>query len=519
MSGRKPEQAKEPPLAANADGADDDPALSRAAEKGDLACVQALLAARASTEAASNDGWRPLMYAAENGHCAVVDALLAARANVDAESNFGWTALRRAVEASHSSVVQALVVARASVDGVDQSGAPLQRALEKGDADSVQALLNARASVNVLDKKGSTFLHWAAWSGEHQFVQALIAAGAHTSVADKDGRTPLFLSASNGQLACVQALIAARSVVDTMDHKGSSPLFVSAACGHTTIVQALLAAKADANKPVVDGTTALQVAIERTHAETALALIEGGAITDTLTCLDLSGLGLNTLPSALSCATNLQQLNLVGNPLRTIPESVVQEGVSSVLAYLAEIHRSGRVPWRKAKVSPNCNRFLAILSRSAHFPCVASRYFGWRNRHKSNFFCSLLRVPLQLTRHQIVKVMVLGREGVGKTHLLRRMRGEKYEQNLSTNGISVEEVELSDMELTWFDLGGQEVFYATHQFFLTAQCVYLVLFRLDDAQYLERVQYWLLTISQFVRDPKVTLRRFFLPCQKIDNCP
>ncbi len=45
--------------------------------------------------------------------------------------------------------------------------------------------------------------------------------------------------------------------------------------------------------------------------------------------------------------------------------------------------------------------------------------------------------------------------------------------------------------MTWFDFAGQEVFYPTHQFFLTAQCVYLLVFRLTDADCLERVQHWL----------------------------
>jgi hypothetical protein len=58
------------------------------------------------------------------------------------------------------------------------------------------------------------------------------------------------------------------------------------------------------------------------------------------------------------------------------------------------------------------------------------------------------------------------------------------------------------MELTWLDFGGQEVFYPTHQFFLTPQCVYLVVFRLDDARYIERVQRWLHLIAHFARDPK-----------------
>jgi GTPase SAR1 family protein len=67
-------------------------------------------------------------------------------------------------------------------------------------------------------------------------------------------------------------------------------------------------------------------------------------------------------------------------------------------------------------------------------------------------------------------VMVLGKEGVGKTHMMRRLKKVPYNRNESTNGLDINEFVLAGRELTWFDFGGQEVFYPTHQFFLTSQC-------------------------------------------------
>jgi GTPase SAR1 family protein len=40
----------------------------------------------------------------------------------------------------------------------------------------------------------------------------------------------------------------------------------------------------------------------------------------------------------------------------------------------------------------------------------------------------------------------------------------------------------------WFDFGGQEVFYPTHQFFLTPQCVYLIVFDVSDKDYISRLE-------------------------------
>ncbi len=58
---------------ANAKGND----LLKAAEKGDLPRVNALLAKGADVNAKNNDGWTALMYASYKGNLEVVQALLA----------------------------------------------------------------------------------------------------------------------------------------------------------------------------------------------------------------------------------------------------------------------------------------------------------------------------------------------------------------------------------------------------------------------------------------------------------
>lgn len=42
-----------------------------------------------------------------------------------------------------------------------------------------------------------------------------------------------------------------------------------------------------------------------------------------------------------------------------------------------------------------------------------------------------------------------------------------------------------------YDFGGQEVFYPTHQFFLTARSIYLVIFKATDGdQAIGSIKYW-----------------------------
>jgi TPR repeat protein len=100
------------------------------------------------------------------------------------------------------------------------------------------------------------------------------------------------------------------------------------------------------------------------------------------------------------------------------------------------------------------------------------------------------------------KIVVLGREGVGKTHLLARIRGLSQYQDVSTDGIEIHKFLTKDgFEICWFDFGGQAIFYPTHQFFLSSQCVYMLCFSFADEQSIESCTYWLKSIHFLARHP------------------
>jgi ankyrin repeat protein len=83
--------------------------LISAAERGDAAAVQALLAKGAEVNAKGYDGWTALMLASENGHLDVVQALLAKGPDLNAKGYDGRTALMLTSESGHLDVAQALL--------------------------------------------------------------------------------------------------------------------------------------------------------------------------------------------------------------------------------------------------------------------------------------------------------------------------------------------------------------------------------------------------------------------------
>ncbi len=98
-----------------------------------------------------------------------------------------------------------------------------------------------------------------------------------------------------------------------------------------------------------------------------------------------------------------------------------------------------------------------------------------------------------------VKVIFLGEGAAGKTSLVKRIRNEDFDAKESqTHGIRIRKtpVQVGDESINahiW-DFGGQEVMHATHQFFLSRRCVYvLVLNSRTD----EKAEYWLKHANSF----------------------
>ncbi len=105
------------------------------------------------------------------------------------------------------------------------------------------------------------------------------------------------------------------------------------------------------------------------------------------------------------------------------------------------------------------------------------------------------------------KLLIVGEGGAGKTSLLRRLyQTDKPlpEEAETTKGIDIHRHEFKtregrDFRLNVWDFGGQEIYHATHQFFLTKRSLYVLL---DDTRkdyknvQDEGFKYWLEVVDQ-----------------------
>ncbi|MCK8064613.1 COR domain-containing protein [Vibrio sp. 1CM7H] len=78
-----------------------------------------------------------------------------------------------------------------------------------------------------------------------------------------------------------------------------------------------------------------------------------------------------------------------------------------------------------------------------------------------------------------VKVMLLGNGRIGKTQLARRLRGEVYDDTItSTHGIEVFNFQAEhdgNVDIQCWDFGGQDVYLGTHSLFIDNRALYLLL--------------------------------------------
>ena len=99
-------------------------------------------------------------------------------------------------------------------------------------------------------------------------------------------------------------------------------------------------------------------------------------------------------------------------------------------------------------------------------------------------------------------MLLIGQGSVGKTSLVKRLVEGCFDPHENkTEGIDIRrwavDVDGKDIRLNVWDFGGQEIMYATHQFFLTRRSLYLLVLdtRLDEQE--NRLEYWLKIIQSF----------------------
>jgi len=196
------------------------------------------------------------------------------------------------------------------------------------------------------------------------------------------------------------------------------------------------------------------------------------------------------VPESLGNLTSLIELNLSGNELTAVPESL---GNLTALVTLDLRHNPLRSP---------------LLEIAQDGTTAVKAY--------------LTLVSENVTERWTSKLLLVGEGAVGKTSLIKALMGQRYNPHESTtHGIRIKEIEFDypnrpdiKMRLSSWDFGGQEIYHATHQFFLTDRSLFILLWNARQGWEHAKIQYWLDIIKA-----RATLARVILVATHAEGRP
>jgi len=204
------------------------------------------------------------------------------------------------------------------------------------------------------------------------------------------------------------------------------------------------------------------------------------------------------IPEALANLTNLRELYLSNNKITQIPEALAN------LTNLRELYLSDNKITQIPEAIESLPKLEILDLRGNPLP-ISPEILG-----SSDDIGSVKDIfnYLQLLRSGEVrplneaKLLLIGQGSVGKTSLIERLIRNKYDQNQAqTDGLNVEtwnvQVNSKDIRVNVWDFGGQEIYHATHQFFLTKRSLYLLVCNCRTSEEENRIEYWLKLIESF----------------------
>ncbi|XP_067948153.1 leucine-rich repeat serine/threonine-protein kinase 1-like [Watersipora subatra] len=220
-----------------------------------------------------------------------------------------------------------------------------------------------------------------------------------------------------------------------------------------------------------------------------------GLLYPKVTQLDLSHNEIKQMPSVIAEHTDLTQLNLGYNLIRDLPPEM---GLLKSLwnMELTGCPLEGALAEKiemKARTSDIIGFLNSVLKDAKPYASMKLMIVGQANIGKTSLLAALRRVekssnPFKHFNQRVTNSNVAGDRRTGDT--------------VSTVGVDIGDLTFEKRDgrgkvvfKTW-DFGGQEEYYATHQYFLSKRSLYLVLYKLTDGtSAIDTIKQWLVNIQ------------------------
>ncbi|MBD2636609.1 leucine-rich repeat domain-containing protein [Limnothrix sp. FACHB-881] len=246
------------------------------------------------------------------------------------------------------------------------------------------------------------------------------------------------------------------------------------------------------------------------------------SVTDSITQLQnlkmlvLSNNQLTKVTDSIAQLKNLQILWLSDNQLTNIPEwldqlpKLQEEPSENWLSPILSLHlQSNQIQEIPLKLVP----FLKNVYKIAIDQNPYSAYPPEIVEQGQQAIFDYLDERIEGSEQKWVsKLLVVGQGGTGKTALLNALRGQAFVPTDTTHGMAIAPLELAHptrtdvtMTLNAWDFGGQEIYHATHQFFMSERSLFVVVWSARSGHEEGKLDYWLNTITTLAPNAPIVL--------------
>ncbi|MGD1867049.1 MAG: COR domain-containing protein [Phormidesmis sp.] len=249
--------------------------------------------------------------------------------------------------------------------------------------------------------------------------------------------------------------------------------------------------------------------------------------------LSLSKNGLTSFPSFILKCSQLELLDLSANKLTALPDDLSQRlarlerlllndnaiaDLPNNLYFLAGLQELQLSKNKFRILSPEISRLPQIKILEAFDNPLESPPKAVSEQGSSATIRFLKEIDVQGITGEgnklwTSKLMVVGEGGVGKTSLVKALKGEAHDSSeFTTHGIQLDSIDIKhphessvQMNLNIWDFGGQQIYHATHQFFLTDNSIFIFAWNARTEFNQGRPYYWLDMITANAQNAPIVL--------------